>query len=184
MSLTHLWHQSIHGVPIIRDVFIETGTKAGDTLWEAKDHFKSCHSIELDEAITLAALMRFNSEYHVNIHNGDSRDVLPRIINPKFATTFFLDAHCEGAPSTVAADTECPLLDELRIIVAAPWTVKPLVLIDDINMFKADYWLDRNTNHELFHRGDWPTFAEIRRLMEDHGYRYWEDPSGRIGAWA
>ena len=179
--LTPLWQQSIHGVPIIRDVFIETGTKAGDTLWEAKDLYPDCRSIEIDPQVYARCVERFIGCHNVQLYRNDSRKVLSWLLNTNRPTTFYLDAHCEGAPSTVNADTECPLLDELRIITAAPWRVRPLVLIDDMNMMHDDYWNDPATNHGLFTRDHWPTFEEIEGIMKD--YQYWQSPDGFVGAW-
>ncbi len=181
MSLTHLWHERIYDVAMLGDVFIETGTKAGDTLWEAKDLFPVCHSIEINPGVFSAAVKRFADFTNVHIHLGDSRDVLPKIIDPKRTTTFYLDAHCEGSPSVVPeADTECPLLGELRAILAVRWGYIPVVIVDDIKMFKEEYWTDPESNHHLFKRNDWPTFHEIAELLR---LRYWEDPEGFVGIW-
>lgn len=182
MSITHWWDRSVHGIPVVREIFIETGCKAGDTLWQAKDKFPTCHSIEINGAAYAACLDRFRDFPHVQIHLGDSRDVLPRIIDPTRPTTFYLDAHCEGAPSTVPeADTECPLLDELDIIVYARWTTRPTIIIDDIHMFHPGYWRDPHSNWRLFTPADWPRFEQICELLAD--YRFHEDTENRVGLW-
>lgn len=176
------WKRSIMGVPLARDVFIETGAKSGDTLWAAKDYFDVCHSIEINAKAHRRCVERFRDLHSVCVHLGDSREILPLIIDASRATTFYLDAHCEGAPSTVPeSDTECPLLEEIEIIIAAPWTVRPVILIDDIHMMTPEYWNDPASNHALFTPGDWPRFDQIQTLLRD--YRYYGEIEKRIGAW-
>ena len=165
-----------------RAVFIETGSKDGDSLADAAEHFIECHSIEINPAAHARCAERFQDLPHVHVHLGDSRDILPRIINPKRHTTFYLDAHCEGAPSKVQeADTECPLLGELEIITRMTWDLRPVIIIDDIHMFAPTYWTDPKTNHHLFTRADWPTFETINAMLPGHWYI--EDAENRLGLW-
>jgi len=167
------------------DVFIETGSKAGDTLAVMRPLFRELHSVEINAAAAAQCAERFRDFPAVHVHHGDSREVLPRIIDPARRTVFYLDAHCEGAPSTVPeADTECPLLREVEIILAADWAERPLVFIDDVNMLRAEYWRDPESNHAMFKAEDWPRFEQVRDLFAAAGYVYGEDRQGRIGLWA
>lgn len=183
MSISTWWDQSVNGVRVRRSVFIETGCKAGDTLWEAKDRFPACHSIEINSDAHAACRERFRGFPHVHVHLGDSRDILPRIIDLTRATTFYLDAHCEGSPSRVPeANTECPLLDEIRLIAERTWAVRPLIIVDDIHMMREEYWLDPNSNHALFTPEDWPRLSQINSILRN--YQYLEDQENRVGIWA
>lgn len=181
MRLTSWWSREVFGVPIVRDVFIETGCKFGDTIEEARRHFRLCHSVEIDGATCQLARLRFAEAKNVAVHCGDSRVALPIIIDPTLTTTFYLDAHCEGDRAYMATDTECPLLDEVRIIVSQPWKSRPLILVDDINMMKPVYWSDPMSNHALFKREDWPMVEDIATLLP--GYRYMENEEGTLGIW-
>lgn len=165
------------------DSFIETGCKDGDTLWQAKDLFPRCHSIEINADAHARCQKRFQNYDSVQVHLGDSRDVLPGIMNVYHGTMFYLDAHCEGSPSSVPeADTECPLRREVQIIVALPWIKRPMILIDDIHMLKPEYWTNPDSNHHLFMPNDWPRFDEIAALLGAYNYR--EDTGNRIGIWS
>lgn len=181
MAITDWWPRSVYGVPVVREVFIETGCGTGNTLWEAKDLFPRCISIEIHAPAHAMCVDRFRDVPNVQIHLGDSATVLPSIIDPLRSTTFYLDAHC--AIGTIPeAHAECPLLEELRIITATPWIAKPLIIVDDINMFLDDYWKDPNSNHHLFRNSDWPSIHEIQAILL--GYRYLEDMENRVGIWA
>lgn len=134
----HLKEFEFCGASIVRPMFIETGTYEGDTLDSAcKAGFSELHSIEVHEPHYLAARQRFAQAARVHLHLGTSPVILPQIIDPAIATTFWLDAHFRGA-SPCEQDLqygECPLLAELDVIRSFAWTTSPLILIDDAYMF-------------------------------------------------
>jgi hypothetical protein len=148
-------------ISIIRSMFIETGTYEGETLNSAYlAGFGELHSIEVHEPHYLAAQRRFAGVANVHLHLGTSPHVLPLIINPALATTFWLDAHFQGS-SPREQDPgygECPLLAELDVIRSFSWTTDPIILIDDAYMF----------DHRIlsgFDRGQWPTMTEISQHL-------------------
>ncbi len=158
------------------DVYIETGLGHGQTLTEARKHdFKEIHVIEIDEKLIGMAHTKFpelSNLSHVRIHHGSSPVVLPKLINPNRQTLFWLDAHFSAGLYTSDSDRdreqldprygECPLMAELAAIVAVPWTVDPLILIDDAVCFTATKY---EGYHASWHRNQHPTLADIRSIL-------------------
>ena len=95
---------------------IETGTYLGDTIEAMKHNFKRLYSIELSQKLYKKACKRFENDIHIKLYQGDSKDVLPVIleeINEK--TLFWLDGHY-SAGITAKADKDTPILEELEAI--------------------------------------------------------------------
>jgi hypothetical protein len=166
----HDFSREILGTPIVRDVFIETGTNQGATLFRAKDHFKECHSIEAIPRWYKHCQEIFNEFPHVNLYLGRSPEVLPEIMNKSKATTFWLDAHYfeivkDHELKDKLNSVECPLLDELHAIVAVDWEIKPLIMIDDCVMFQPAFW---ESNKPCFHKDKWPTEEQIKDILKDY----------------
>lgn len=135
------------GMSYIADVFIETGTDTGFTTAHALHQgFKELHTIDIDQAVADRVRAMFDGLPQVHVHHGDSREVLPRIINANRRTTFFLDAHYQGRGGS-ALDTMCPLLEELRIITSQPWRDLPLIIIDDARSICGEF--------------GWPTMSQV-----------------------
>lgn len=129
------------GKNLVNDVFIETGTFRGETLFNAlRAGFKALYSIEFLEENWRIATKKFNNEAKVKVLLGSSPDILPTIIDQNRATTFWLDAHFQGG-SVSEQDPkygECPLLGELKAIFEFKWEISPWVLIDDAHMFNGN----------------------------------------------
>lgn len=149
------------------EVFIETGTGEGVTLlkaWEA--HFWTCHSIEVERKTFEFNAERFRGFPNVFLHNGPSPEVLPEIIDPEAATTFWLDAHYSGGhqpwyDDENASRPQCPVLDELAIINQFDWQAPVVVLVDDAFMFEEPFWQQPGP----FRREDWPAIELLAREM-------------------
>lgn len=158
--------QDFRGLP--REVFIETGTGEGVTLFKAwESGFGVCHSIELDRKTFEYNAERFKGFPCLYIHNGSSPDVLPAIIDPTAATTFWLDAHYSGGhqpwyDDENAGRPQCPVLDELSIISFFNWDAPVTVLVDDAFMFEEGFWRQPGS----FRREDWPTKALLTKVMQ------------------
>lgn len=160
---------------IVRPLFIETGTAEGNTLAHASLHFENCISIEQNEKLYQAAIERFKNKTNVKIYHGHSPHILPKIIDPKIATTFWLDAHYSAQGNTLMPGyTECPLIQELEVIVGLKWETPPLVLIDDAFMFddsvmcpgsKYPFWTSNESDHIVYHRNQWPRVDEIDNVL-------------------
>lgn len=174
MATLENYDQVINDVPLVRDVFIETGTYLGRTLALAKEHFGECHSIEVMEDRYKNCKAKFKNDTNVFLHLGLSQDVLPDIIDPKRETTFWLDGHFEGGdPSMVEKmGGECPLMQELEIIVNFEWQSFPMIIIDDCWMYKHDsvYWRDGWL--KKWDKSQWPSLDDIRQVLT--GYTFEE----------
>lgn len=114
-------------------VFIELGTYRGDTALWASRSFHTVVTVEAAEVLHRQARDRLAANKNVELLFGDSRHVLPGICGKlQEPAVFWLDSHWSGA-STAGADDECPLLDELRIILPSPQ--EHVLLIDDARYF-------------------------------------------------
>ena len=122
------------------DTFVETGTANGELTEIVAVEFDRVHAIELDPvhvAMTKQRLVerveRVGKCEHVTVYTGDSREVLPRVIEqlPK-AAFFFLDAHyCRLDPPI--AKSEFPLWVELELVKARG--LADIVAVDDMHTF-------------------------------------------------
>lgn len=117
------------------DIFIETGTYCGMSLWEMKDLFKQCISIELSKEYYEYNMEKFKDQKNVRLYNGDSSKVLSTLLQhlPKEKLVFFLDGHYSGG-TTAKGILDCPLIEELRDIRNNEIN-NSLIIIDDFNLF-------------------------------------------------
>lgn len=160
--LTTLDFQDVH------HTFIETGYGWGLSLENVVNYaFKELHSIEIDHGVYLKAWDRWKDEPRVTIHGGDSRAILPHLIEPANSTTFWLDAHYSGTVHYGESDLpgQCALLDELDVIRAVSWKAPITVLIDDIRLF-TDEWWDNVRDTPNLRREEWPTLSQINERLE------------------
>ena len=163
---------------IVRSLFIETGTAEGNTLAHASLHFENCISIEQNEKLYQAAIERFKNKTNVKIFHGHSPLILPKILDPTIPTTFWLDAHYSAQGNTLMPGyTECPLMQELEVIVNLKWETPPIILIDDSFMYsdsvnapgsKSGFWNSNETDCIVYHRQMWPRVEEIDAIL--NGY--------------
>jgi len=124
------------------ETFIETGTFKGGGIQQALDiGFKRVYSVELDNNLYIKAANRFQSDDRVRCWHGDSRDVLPAILDEvKSASLVFLDGH---------SSSNTPLIDELRVL--ANCQVRHVIIVDDIDMvLKQIGWGIRIDLNELY----------------------------------
>ena len=122
------------------DTFIETGTFRGETVRCMKNFFQNVHTIELSHEY-FEKTSRLEADPRIFFHQGDSTQVLKRIL-PNFAkpVIFFLDAHfCHKG--TARGEEEIPLLNELNLITDRSF--HDLIIIDDVRLFgtnKPEDW--------------------------------------------
>jgi len=118
---------------------IETGTYRGDMVEASRRHFQRIWSVELDVALSEAATARFRPYRNVTIVNGDSSQVLPRIVaDQPGAILFWLDGHWSGG-ITARGPLDTPIVGELETVLERPGD-NDVILIDDARMFgEGDY---------------------------------------------
>lgn len=115
-------------------IIVETGTYKGDSTEKMAAHFKHVHTIELGSELHEAAKQRFIHNKNVRLYQGDSAQVLPRIIKQlKGKIVFFLDAHF-SLFDTACGSENTPIISELEIIKKAG-IKDSFIIIDDIRMF-------------------------------------------------
>ena len=117
-----------------REVYVETGLLAGDRLVIAAECFNRVYGIELDPYWTEVCRTRTVKLPNVMIFRGDTRRILPVVIQHcvETPTFFYLDAHfCQTDPPI--QKSEFPLWVELEAIRARP--TKDIVLVDDVHTF-------------------------------------------------
>jgi hypothetical protein len=121
-------------------VLVETGTNYAHMIYAQKDRFREIYSIELDGWKAQSARRKFGGRPNIHILEGDSAEVLPRLlVSLREPCLFWLDGH--------DFDVSTPVNRELDALFRHP--VKDhVVLIDDANWFDG--------------RGEYPTLDELR----------------------
>lgn len=134
------------------DTFVETGTLAGDTIAAVEARFKAIVSIELDPGLARDAARRFRSRKHIQILQGDSAAVLPRVIGrfERRPILFWLDGHYSGA-GTAHGGTPTPIVAELNAIFSQRPDAQDAIVIDDARCFGTE--------------AGYPTLQELKRLI-------------------
>jgi hypothetical protein len=116
-------------------VFVETGTLAGGTAYNASLSMEEVHTIELSEVLYKEVVKRFENARNVMPYCGDSSFVLPKILkNNGQRYIFWLDGHySEGV--TAKGDVNTPILAEINAIKNSGLK-DSIILIDDIRCFQ------------------------------------------------
>jgi hypothetical protein len=108
---------------------VETGTFTGETVEALRGRTARIISIELAPALHAAAVRRFADAPNVSLLHGDSKTLLPSVLQDLTGPVlFWLDGHYTG-PGT-AGDGLCPLEHEVRALLARP-PGGDVILIDD-----------------------------------------------------
>ena len=124
---------------------VETGTFLGLMMEAQIPNFENLISIELDPDLFKAATKRFSRNPSVKIIQGDSGEMISKVVQQlKVPALFWLDGHYSGG-FTAKGKSECPIYDELRSILASP--LPHVILIDDARCFVGE--------------SDYPTGAEV-----------------------
>ena len=158
------------GKSLVTECFIETGTFRGGTTYNALNSwFKVVKSIEVSHRLYLEALDIFKYHPEVRLYHGSSRDVLAKIIEPKLKTVFYLDGHYQANEADEQdAISECPLLEELQIILSFNWETLPVIIIDDAILFtyeeskRKEFVKTARLNPE-----HWPSIKQIEEILGD-----------------
>lgn len=139
-------------------VFIETGTYMGEMIESVLNYFPKIISIELDPKLAQLAKDKFSSASHVTILQGDSGELLPKVLSTiEEPCLFWLDAHYSGG-ITGKADFETPIIREVKAILGHSCP-DHIILIDDAREFTGN--------------NDYPTLEELRRTIQS-GQKNWQ----------
>jgi hypothetical protein len=123
-------------------IFVETGTYHGETCVAMTPFFSKIHTIEIDPRLVSRAKTLFGNK-NIEFHLGDSVEVFKTLL-PSLDknTVFWLDGHWSSGYNAGKGSVDCPLLEELNLIMEK-FSPECLVLIDDCRLFgthKAEDW--------------------------------------------
>lgn len=132
------------------DTLIETGTYNGKTVHFLRKRFKKIMSVEVYKPCYDEAIKRTFGCINIELFYGDSRQLLPEMIDKiEGKCLFWLDGHFSGQ-GTGMAESECPVLEELSAIKNAKRN-DHLILIDDAREFKG--------------KNDYPALFEVIKAL-------------------
>ena len=130
--------------------------------------FDKCFSVEINNDLVQLAKNKFKDEFtngSLDIFTGDSRNLKDYFEKIKFLDNdrivFFLDSHGHGHG--------CPLIEELDAIKDMNFTIKPIIILDDVRIIRDCVWSDN--------RYAGSTFEDVlkKKLMEinkDYEFSY------------
>ena len=153
----HLFKQGVvkeYGKRFSIDTLVETGTYLGFMIASTKDRFRRIYSIELDETLYRRAAKKFSKHPHITILQGDSGEVLSRILESiRGNCLFWLDAHHSSGAAfkTAKGKLETPIVRELTQILTHPNAREHVILIDDAREFTGS--------------NDYPSIRELREMV-------------------
>lgn len=128
--------------------FVETGTYAGETIFNMESLFDILYTIEIDE-YTYKNTSNIYKGDKINFILGDSSKVfnflLPLL---KDKCIFFLDGHYSGG-NTGKGEQDCPLNEEIKLI-NDKFKHDAILIIDDYRLFGIkgnEDWSNINKNN-------------------------------------
>lgn len=137
-------------------IFIETGTYMGEMVFSVCNLFEKVFTIEIDPDLYENAKLRLRSKHNVQVLQGDSAKVLPKVLsNLDQDIIFWLDAHYSGG-ITGGKEGKTPIEKELLAIFDYKKTKikKCYILIDDAGCFTG--------------KDNYPTLLKIETLAKEH----------------
>jgi hypothetical protein len=135
--------------------FIETGTYLGEMIYAQKNNFNQIYSIEIQPVLFKAAQKRFKKYAHITLLNGDSGEVLFKLI-PKIneRALFWLDGHYSGG-ITGKSNLNSPIINELKAIFMN--NNDHVIIIDDAHCFTGE--------------DDYPSIEELENYLKIYSYQ-------------
>jgi FkbM family methyltransferase len=121
----------------LRDKFrirtlVETGTYRGESTQFAAQHFEKVITLDIREDFQAQGRERCRQFDNITYLIGDSRDLLPKIVEQlEEPALFWLDAH--SVAGMFGPEDDCPILEELDTINRSEF--KHCILIDDLHCF-------------------------------------------------
>jgi hypothetical protein len=118
-------------------ILVETGTFYGDMVEALKGDFEGIYSIELSRDLYEKARRRFAKEKHITLLQGDSGEVLERLVKVlEKPALFWLDGHY-SAGETARGVKDTPILEELEHILGS-CEKRHVIVVDDARCFGTD----------------------------------------------
>lgn len=114
-------------------VLVETGTNLGNMINAQKKRFREIHSIELNEWLASRAKRKFRNQANIHLYQGDSGQMLPKILERlNESCLFWLDAHWGDESAAIRQELESIYQHRIR---------NHVLLIDDARWFdgRTDY---------------------------------------------
>lgn len=141
-------------------ILVETGTYKGEMVEACKGYFKKVISIELNQKLYEAAKAKFEQDTHVVIYQGDSSDVLPRILaQVDEKCLFWLDGHY-SCGNTSKGKLNTPIMQELATIFGHR-VEGHVILIDDARCFVEN-------DSQVEELKDYPTQEFLKNYVRQH----------------
>jgi hypothetical protein len=110
-------------------ILVETGTYYGEMVAAMQNYFDEIHSVEYDSRLALRAQKKFSRRRHIHIHEGDSQQVVPEILQSlRRPALFWLDAGYYGWAGLQGDKSR--LTSELESILRHP-VAGHVILMDD-----------------------------------------------------
>jgi len=150
-------------------IYIETGTYRGGGVAKVLNEYDQIHTIELSKKWFDFNVEKWSKHKHVNVHFGDSKVILPNLLNSiDQPVTIFLDAHYSGE-HTAMGEEETPLLRELELLQKREFD--DVILIDDCRMLGQVGQAGNGGEIYPFFDSDWSdiTFDAIKSRLKS-GY--------------
>ena len=146
-------YQKMHAINIL----VETGTYLGDMVEAQKAIFNKIISIELAIDLFERAKKRFKNDQNVIIVQGDSGNLLHKIISDiDEPAIFWLDGHY-SAGITAKGDKDCPIFEEIDAILNSK-DFNHIILIDDARCFIGE--------------GDYPSIEKLTEFITKKNNKY------------
>lgn len=116
--------------------WVETGTYLGTTTDFLSSNASMVHTVEPEPNLYERAKNRFSGKKNVNVINGTSEEVFPKLLPTlKGDINFWLDGHY-SAGSTFQGKNDCPVEEELKAISSNLANFgRVSLLIDDVRCF-------------------------------------------------
>jgi hypothetical protein len=160
--------------------YIETGAYLGNGIKGVLSNYQNVHSIELSPKWYQHNVEQFSKNTNVNMYLGDSKLVLPELLNNiNEPVTIFLDAHYSGG-TTAFGEEETPLLLELEVLKNRKYD--DIIIIDDCRLLGKIGNCGCGSNHPIYPTMtyDWTNVTEdnIINLLKN-GYILLKNDNGQ-----
>lgn len=141
-------------------VAVETGTYKGNGTLKLRSVFSTVYTVELSEALHNEAAKKHSAVEGITFLLGPSSEMLPVILEGlSQPAMFWLDGHwTPGLP--LGAESQCPVIDEIRAIDRSAIGAESCILIDDARLFLG-------APPPPHRRADWPTFTELVDVLRE-----------------